>query len=201
MRLTVFGASGATGKEIVRQAAADGNAVTAAVRNPGEVAFDDPNVQVAQCDVTVPEEVERAVDGSEAVLSALGTRALNAQTHVYSQGSENILHAMQNAGVRRFIGISAMPVGEPENVLERYVFFPLLYGFFGPAYDDMKRMEAIVEASDCEWTIFRPARLVDGGKTSKYQTSRADLAGAMLASIPDPAVMRHAVAILGSTHG
>jgi putative NADH-flavin reductase len=199
MQLTVFGASGATGKAIVRQAAADGNAVTAAVRNPATVAFDDPNVFVAQCDVTVPEEVERVVQGSDAVLSALGTRALNMQTHVYSQGSENILSAMQDAGVRRFIGITAMPVGEPENMLERYVFFPLLYGFFGAAYADMKRMEEIVEASDCEWTIFRPARLVDGGKSSKYQTSRADLAEAMLASIPDPELMRHAVAIVAST--
>jgi putative NADH-flavin reductase len=196
MRLAIFGASGPTGREIVRQAAAAGNAVTAAVRNPGEVSFTDPNVHVVQCDVTQREDVERAVQGSDAVLSALGTHAMNAETHVYSQGSKNILEAMDAAGVHRFVAISALPVGEPETVLERFVFFPLLYSFFGKAYDDMKRMETIVEASGSEWTIFRPARLVDRGTTTKYRTSRADLANAMLDSIRDQALMRHTVELL-----
>jgi putative NADH-flavin reductase len=197
MRLAIFGASGGTGKEIVRQAAATGNTVTAAVRNPAAISFEDPNVQIAQCDVTVASDVEQVVQGSEAVLSAVGSRTLNAETNVYSQGARNILAAMRSAGVRRFIAISALPVGKPENRLERFVFFPALYVLFGRAYEDMKRMEKIVAVSDSEWTIFRPARLVDGGKTTKYHTSRTDLANAMLAAISDPVFVRHVVVIAG----
>jgi len=71
----------------------------------------------------------------------------------------------------------------------------------------MKRMEAIVAASDRDWTIFRPPRLVDRPATGKYRTAidaplsgawritRADLAAAMLAAVNDPTLIRHVVTI------
>ncbi len=194
MRLLVFGATGGTGMEIVRQAASAGHTVAA------------PHHR--ETDVTDRASVEKALaPGYDAVLSALGTHKLQEPTTVYSAGAKNILSAMHVAGIRRFITISAMPVGPPQGLIERFIAYPLLYYFFGAAYEDMKRMEAIVIASDCDWTIFRPAQLVDRPAPGKcrmavdaplrnaWQTSRADLANAMLTAVRDQALIRHVATI------
>jgi putative NADH-flavin reductase len=156
--------------------------------------------------VTERASVASVVRGADTVLSALGTRRLNEATTVYSAGVTNILDAMRDAAVRRFIGISAVPVGTPHGLAE-HVIFPILYRFFGAAYADMKRMEAILAESDSDWTVFRPPQLVDRPATGKYRTSidaplpgawritRADLAAAMLAAVNDAALVRHVVTI------
>jgi putative NADH-flavin reductase len=211
MRLTVFGPTGGTGAEIVRQAAAAGHTVTAVARKPERVS-NTVNVHVVQGDVTDAQSLEPAVAGADAILSALGARSIGEPTTVYSAGTANVLGAMRRAGVRRFIGISAVPVGrgsEQLGPLTRYVIYPILYRFFGPAYDDMKRMEVVAARSDRDWTIFRPPQLVDAPASGKYRTaidaplprawrvSRADLAAAMLAAVEDASLVRHVVTIAG----
>jgi putative NADH-flavin reductase len=206
VRIVVFGATGGTGRELVRQGAAAGNSVVAIGRHPQSLAIT-ANVEVLAADVTDLTAITPAIRGADAVLSALGTRAMNEPTTVYSAGTTNILAAMQIAGVRRFIAVSAAPVGPSKNVLERAILFPILYRFFGQAYDDMKRMETLLAASDCDWTVFRPPQLVDRAPKGTYRTAidsplsgafritRADLAAAMLASINDPTVFRRSIAI------
>jgi NAD(P)H-binding len=87
------------------------------------------------------------------------------------------------------------------------VVFPILWKFFGGLYEDMRRMEQILAASDTDWTVFRPPRLTNGPLTGHARTaigkplpggrvvSRADLAAAVLAAIDDRATVRQAVAI------
>jgi putative NADH-flavin reductase len=206
LRIVIFGATGGTGREIVRQSSAAGNAVAAVARHAKQLAPAPSNVQLVAADVTDRTAVDSVVRGADAVLSALGTHQMNEATTVYSVGAANILAAMREADVRRFIAISATPVGAPRDLAERLIY-PILYRFFGAAYEDMKRMEAIVAASDCDWTIFRPPQLNDRPATGKYRTAidapltggwritRADLAAAMLAAVNDPALIRQVVSI------
>jgi uncharacterized protein YbjT (DUF2867 family) len=206
MRIVIFGATGGTGRELVRQAAAAGYTVAAVARHPETLAAPGAGAEFVAADVTDRASVASVVRGADAVLSALGTRKLNEATTVYSAGVTNILAAMRDSGVRRFIAISAVPVGAPHGLAE-HVIFPILYRFFGAAYEDMKRMEAILAASDCEWTVLRPTQLVDRPATGRYRTAidaplraawritRADLAAAMLASIDDAALVGHVVTI------
>ncbi|MFZ2523085.1 MAG: NAD(P)H-binding protein, partial [Minisyncoccia bacterium] len=52
MKITIFGASGATGKNVVEQALAQGNEVTAFVRNPEKMDIKNDKLTVTQGDVT-----------------------------------------------------------------------------------------------------------------------------------------------------
>jgi putative NADH-flavin reductase len=207
MRIVIFGATGGTGRELVRQSAAAGYAVAAVARHKdAALASAGASVEFIGADVTDRASVASIVPGADAVLSALGTRKLNKATTVYSTGVTNILAAMRDADVRRFIAISALPVGAPHGLAE-HVIFPILYRFFGAAYEDMKRMEAILEVSDCDWTVFRPPQLANRAATGKYRTAidaplagawrltRADLAAAMVAAISDSALVRQIVTI------
>lgn len=210
MKLTVFGPSGGTGQQIVAQALAAGHSVTAVARRPDAVEASGPGLrELVPADLSDAASLREAITGSDAVISALGSRAGNAPTTVYSEGTRAIVAAMKDVGVRRIITISAAPVApnEQKSFVMRRVADPILYRFFGGGYDDMKRMEAVLAQSDSDWTAFRPPRLTDGRATGKYRMavdaglprirsiSRADLAGAILRAVEDNAVVGHAVTI------
>jgi len=208
-RVTVVGATGPTGKELVRRAILSGHEVTAVARRPEAVDYTHPHLTTTRGDVLDPAWSGAELAGSDAVLSALGARQMGRPTHVYSQGTVSVIGAMQRTGVKRLIAISALPV-EPDSYksgLERQVVHPLLHSFFGAGYDDMRRMEAELERSPIEWTVFRPPRLRNRRHRGSYRTAvgrrlpaawslaRTDLADAMLAAIDDSTLVHQAVAI------
>jgi putative NADH-flavin reductase len=166
------------------------------VRDPARLAFADDRLTVAQGDVLQPASLNGSIDGSDAVVSALGPASGRAPTTVYSDGAKNVLAAMRYAGVRRFVAVSAIPVAPPaeiDGLLTRRVLVPLLYRFIGETYADMARMEEMLRASsDIDWTVVRSPRLTNGNATGRYRTainemlphagkiSRADLADWLL---------------------
>ena len=156
-------------------------------------------------DVTHCASVVSVVRGADVVLSALGTRRRNQTTTVYLAGVTNILAAMRDAGVRRLLAISAVPVGAPHGLADT-PSSPILYRFFGAAYDDMKR----TEQSSCKpFRATASARrnssigpppghsrtAIDAPLPAAWRITRADLAAAMLASTNDAALVRHIVTI------
>ena len=126
MHLTIFGASGGTGEQLIRAALDAGHSLAAVARDPSKVRASHERLRTARADVLDPSSLEGTVDGADAVLSALGTGLGNEPTTVYSTGAANILDAMRLAGVPRFIGVSALPVTPRAevSVLERRVVYP-----------------------------------------------------------------------------
>lgn len=118
MRLALFGATGRAGGAILRQARAAGHDVQALVRAPGPPGRDGPHVTVIAGDARDPAATGRAVDGADAVVSAIGgTRPGNLA--VLREGTAAILRAMQVAGVRRLIVIQGFHLpfpGDPDNL-------------------------------------------------------------------------------------
>ena len=107
MRLTIFGASGRTGRQVVAQALAAGHDVTAVVRDPGRLpvpAQDGLRAAVATFDDSAA--VLAAVTGADAVVDALGTPA-RTPTTLRVDAARVIIAAMREAGVRRLVVVSA----------------------------------------------------------------------------------------------
>ena len=76
MKLLIFGSTGGTGRELIKQALDQGHDVVAYARNP--VKLDDikhKKLQIVQGDVLDRAVVENAIEGREAVLSAIGVGA------------------------------------------------------------------------------------------------------------------------------
>ncbi|MFD0598390.1 NAD(P)-dependent oxidoreductase [Catellatospora coxensis] len=113
MKLTVLGATGGIGGHIVRQALDAGHAVTAVVRGSAHFDLRHPALEVATVPgLTDPDPLLPAVKGSDAVLSGVGSRGRKAGT-IASDATRGILGAMAATGVRRFVAVSAAPVGPP----------------------------------------------------------------------------------------
>ena len=210
MKVTVFGATGRIGEQVVRQALDAGHKVTAVVRDPARFDVSDPALKVATVPgLTDPEVLRPALEGSDAAISGVGPRGRK-DGPVASSATRGILRAMEASGVRRLVAVSAVPVGpvpEGESFVNRRIVLPLISAFARDVYADLAAMEDEIRRSTTEWTIVRPPKLVNKPLTGAYRTcvggnvprgysiSRADVAHAMLAALDDPATVKQAVGI------
>jgi putative NADH-flavin reductase len=208
MELTVFGATGGIGGQVVRQALDVGHHVTAVVRDPARLTVTHPNLRVVTAEVTDPEALVPVLTGRGAVLSGLGPRSRKG-VGIASAATRAILRAMDEAGVRRLVVVSAAPLGPPakNEALVLRLMTPVVRAVLREHYADLAVMEADIRGSSTEWTIVRPPRLTDKPPTGTYRTaidatvprgftiSRADTAHAMLAAVADRTTMKQALGV------
>jgi putative NADH-flavin reductase len=209
MQLTVFGASGATGRRLLEQALGAGHTVTAVTRRPDRMP-PRAGLQVVGGDVADAHAVDAAVAGSDAVLSALGVSYNRKPISVYSQGTGNIIAAMHRQGVKRLVVVSSAPLDPAYRASDSLLYARVLEPLFmrrpgRTLYEDLRRMESLVRASDLDWTIIRACWLFDAAEVTHYRladnsadgmfTSRADLAASMLAQLADDRFIRRAVGV------
>ncbi|WP_328632639.1 NAD(P)-dependent oxidoreductase [Streptomyces sp. NBC_00356] len=208
MKLTVFGATGGIGQEIVRQALEAGHEVTAVVRDPARLTVSGERLEVVRGDLKDPESLRPAVAGRDAVLSGLGARR-RADAGIATELTRSVLKAMDAEGVRRLLVVSAGPVGpEPAGspLIDR-VMLKMIGAILKSVYVDLTAMEAELARSATDWTSVRPPRLQDKPLTGSYRTvvggfpragrfaGRADVAHAMLAMVDDPATVKQGVGV------
>ncbi|TDC85972.1 NAD-dependent epimerase/dehydratase family protein [Micromonospora sp. KC606] len=171
MRIAVVGANGRTGRLVVEQALARGYDVIALARRPRQSTPPDRKLSSVSVDALDRERVVEGLYGVDAVISALGIGTSREPTVTYSEGTANLLYAMGRQAIRRIVVISASPVGprQDQSFFDRHVVVPVLERFFGATYQDMRRMEALLAASDTDWTSLRPPRLLEKPATGNYR--------------------------------
>lgn len=208
MNLLIIGATGGTGWELVKQALEQGHKVTAFVRNPEKFQFQDSNLTVVKGNVLDIASVESAVMGKDVVLSALGHKRWFIKTTILSEGTKNIISAMQKYGVKRFICETSLGVSDTWGRLGLYYtlfVIPVITYFY---FKDKERQERFIKESMLDWTIVRPGQLTNRRKRGVYRhgdnvgswiftvrVSRADVADFMLKQLTDESYLRKAPAI------
>ena len=108
MKILIYGASGATGHELVNQALMQGHFVTAFVRNPQKLKIRHDNLTIIQGDILNYQLVENAVKGQHAVLSALGAASPFKYDQSIVDGVNNIIKAMEANSISRFLNKKAL---------------------------------------------------------------------------------------------
>jgi putative NADH-flavin reductase len=197
MSLLIFGSTGGTGRELLKQALTHGHSVSAFARNPAKInEIEHASFQVVRGDVLDPVAVEGAVAGHEVVMSTIGAGA--GRTTLREDGTRNIVEAMGKAGVQRFICQSSLGVGDSRANLPFFTKYMIVSIFLRHAFADHERQEVVVKQSSLDWTIVRPPYLTDGPQTGNYRhgfattdtrirgkISRADVADFMLKQLID----------------
>ncbi len=192
MKLLIIGASRGIGRQLLEQALQAGHEVTAMARHPEKLPGQQEGLKVMAGDILDPQQVQQAVAGQEAVCLTIGIGVTWKPVTVFSQGTENVLAAMAEHGMKRLICVTGIGAGDSEGhggFLYDRIFKPLL---LKTIYEDKNRQEALIKASDVDWTIVRPGFLTNGPRTGKYRVltdlqgvtagkiSRADVAHFML---------------------
>lgn len=169
MKLLVIGATGGTGRAIVRRALEEGHTVTALARRPENVREKHDRLTVARGDVLDPASLDAAVPGHDAVLSALGHKKWFIPSSILSDGTRNVVAAMERHGVRRFVCETSLGVGDTRGRMGLYYtlfVIPVIVWFY---FRDKERQEELIRASALAWTIVRPGQLTNGPRRGKYR--------------------------------
>ena len=195
-RLLVFGATGATGLQVVSQALEQGYDVTAFVRNPDKLTQRSDRLRQVVGNTENAEAVTRAVPGHDIVISALGVGQSFKPDGLIERSMRNVVTAMEAAGVRRLIWQSAFGVsGTRRDVpLVPRIFMATL---LRRIYADKKAGEDFLRQHALDWTLVCPTGLTNSAGAGRYRAgerltlrgvptiSRSDVAAFMLTQIED----------------
>ncbi len=184
MNISVFGATGATGQHLVKQALSAGHQVTALVRKASRLSLQHDSLNTIEGDFDQPKAVLQAVQYADVVISVLGI-GKNGSADVCTNGVRSILAAMAVQKKRRLIVLSAYGAGETQGAsLSAWMIRRIL----AEKMRDKDEMETLVRAANIDWTIVRPPALTNGPLIGTTQSgvglkigffaklSRADLA-------------------------
>ncbi len=216
MNVTVFGATGGTGRAVTRALLAAGHRVTAFARDPSRIDAA-PGCTPYRGDAMEADAVSRAVAGAEAVVVTLGNSQnpfammvgarRTTPPDVCEVGTRNVVEAMRERGVGRLVVVTAFGVGAtralPSGMAKLFLRLVLREHMA-----DKEKQESLVKASGLDWTLAQPVALTDGratgtwsaspdGKVRKAALSRADLAGFIVGEIAAPAHIRETVTLSG----
>jgi len=168
MKLVIFGATGTIGEKVVGQALEQGHAVTAFARTPAKLSSQHPNLTLFQGDVMNLSSVEQAIHGQDAVVCVLGS-GKSLKSTVRAEGTQQIIKAMEQTGVRRLICQSTLGAGDSWGNLDFYWKY-VMFGFIlRKVFADHQLQECYVKQSHLDWTIVRPSAFVDGPRTGSYR--------------------------------
>ena len=209
MKVAIFGATGGTGRIMVRKALERGHELTAAARNPSALLVGHERLRVVKADVMQPQTLEAVVEDQDVVITSVSVgNALKEgrkPTTLFSEGTRNVIAAMEGQGVRRLVCLFSSAV-EPDPALGLVfgnIMRPLL---FKEVYANMSRMEREVRSSGLDWIIVRPSHLTDDPASGWYivgidripkgwRIPREDVAEFTLDQFADNRYLRRAIAI------
>jgi putative NADH-flavin reductase len=197
MKLTIFGSTGGTGRQVVGQALEQGHDVTAFARSPEKLDQKHEKLQVVQGNVLDFPSVERAIHGQDVVLCTLGLPPMD-KSNLRANGTKNIIRAMEKTGVKRFICQSSDGVGDSRDTLPFLMKYLIVPFMLHRAFADHEIQENYIKESQLDWIIVRPVAITDGERTGSYhhgftadnktvtnKISRADTADFMLKQLAD----------------
>ncbi len=209
MKVLIIGATGKLGKALVKQALEEDHIVTAFARNPKKVKLKNKNLTIAKGNVLDLDSLSKAVQGHDAVISALGHKRWFIKTSILSKGTKNIIVAMEKNEVKRFICVTALGVGDSRFKLGLYYTLfvvPLILYFY---FRDKEIQEHLIKKSKLDWIIVRPGQLTNRKKKGKYRhgqglgsyiltrwISRKDVADFMLKQLNDDTYLHKTTAVI-----
>jgi uncharacterized protein YbjT (DUF2867 family) len=207
MNIIVFGATGTVGRLAVEHLLRAGHSVTAFARHPERLGTDHQGLTRVAGDALNADEVAAAVPGHDAALVVLGAGAARRST-IRSEGTLNVIRALQDAGIRRLIVQSTLGARDSWGTLNFWWKRVMFGGILAPVFRDHELQERLVEASGLDWTIVRPGAFTDAptarpviedvpnsARGLDLKINRADLAAFLARIVDEGAYLRRTVGL------
>ena len=168
MKIAVVGATGATGRRVVKHALAHGHFVTAVARHPERLSSAD-RLAFVRGDVLSPGGLTGALDGVDAAISCIGPEKNLSPGTLMSVGVASILTECKRANVRRFVLQSGIGLSDGRELSWPNRFVIRVSGrIFTAAITDKAVAERMTQKIDMEWVIVRPVVLADKPAKGRY---------------------------------
>lgn len=166
MNITIFGATGMVGVEIVKQALWRKHKVTAFGRNVFDLRLEDENLRLFKGALFDEAEVLEAVTGADVVLSAIGG-SIDGSDKTRSLGIKNIIAQMNKAGVKRIIALGGLGIlnADDDTLLIDTPSYP---AEFIPVGNEHRKAYEYLKTSELNWTFICSPNILNNGPTGNY---------------------------------
>jgi putative NADH-flavin reductase len=172
MKIAVLGATGGTGKEVVKQAIAKGHQVIALCRNPKGLEPSE-NLVILEGSVLDQDKLNECFQGCDVVVCSLGGGT------ICSQSQPLINQAIDSQKVKKQVVVTSLGVGDSYNDADMFTTV-LVNTVLRSAIQDKNLQETFIKESTADWTILRPGGLNNGSLTGVYRLQEHGLGGGMV---------------------
>ena len=164
--ILVLGGTGRTGRYIVEQALNDGLRVTALVRDPAKLnhLLSNTNLEILKGDVAHFPDLYNAVQGNDAIVSALGRDGKNIDA--ITKGTENIIAAVQKSKIRRTICLSSFGAGSTRSNKNWLLNTMVRMGGLNGSFQAKAHQELLLYKSKIDFTLVMAGTLADKPQTN-----------------------------------
>jgi len=170
MKVVIFGATGFSGKAILKEALSQQHHVTVLVRNKSAILIQDENLLIVEGNVLDRNTIAGVLNNCDAAIQCLGVggKGNGKFTTFISDATKIIVEEMEKQRIKRLIAMSNVGAGNSLS-FQPWIFtkiiLPSFMKWLQVIIDDKNRMEPIIMNSELDWTIVRCPHIVD--KTPK----------------------------------
>ncbi len=170
MKVCILGATGRVGSNIINLALKDSAEVTALARDLNRIEIHHERLRVIEGNVLNENDIKKAIEGSNIVISALGTD----QNGTLAKSMPQIIKQMEEAGVHKIITIGTAGILQARAN-------PNLYRFQSTeskrktttaAEDHLAAYKVLSNSNNLCWTVVCPTHLIDGEATEVYRIEK-----------------------------
>ncbi|MCG2616874.1 NAD(P)H-binding protein [Terrimonas sp. NA20] len=182
MRILLLGATGRTGRLLVKQALQRGHEVMVLVRNRSKIGITDPNLQVMQGHPADRACLDTAMKGCDAVISTLNISRYNdfpwaplrTPKDFLSNVMSQVISLSDAHGIQRIIFTSAWGVGESVKDIPGWFRWLVRKSNLRYPYLDLYRTEELLRVTSLQWTAVRPTVLINAKKIRPAKVTMGD---------------------------
>jgi putative NADH-flavin reductase len=165
-KISIIGATGRAGSQLLEEALRRGHSVTAIARNTDKLAAR-PNVTIKQVDALDADALQQAISGSDVVISA---------AHFATLPAGAVIGPVKKAGVKRLLvvgGAGSLLLPGGGRVIDSEGF-PAEYKAEASAGAEF--LETLRKEQELDWTFLSPSALFDGTeRTGQFRLGQDDL--------------------------
>ncbi len=178
-KIAILGSTGFVGRVLVKKALEKGLKIKALARKPEKLGHLKDQVEVISGDYFNPDNLEKTVSGTEAVLSTVGPPQRNPlYPEKYEMAMKNLVSILEKHKIKRLIHIGGAghPGGDNEKWPLRRMILKLFLELFWKQGLIAKKLEwEVLKGSSLDWTLVRPPRIVKGRSNSELSADEKNL--------------------------
>jgi uncharacterized protein YbjT (DUF2867 family) len=165
MKISLFGATGPTGRYLIEEALRQDYSLSVYTRDASKLKDYQGKIEIVVGDLTNVKAMTECIRGSTTVISALGPNSLKIKgDRPIMHGVSNIVSVMKTLGVHRLIQISTASYRDPKDSfdLKTHSLLMVFKLIVRKAVDDIRATGELVRDSGLDWTLVRIPNLKDG---------------------------------------
>jgi len=178
-RIAVIGATGKAGKYLLKELIKQDFQLKLLVRNPEKIQTQNTSVQVIVGNVNSYDDVKLLLKDCDAVISMLGLGQPNSEKNIFSTSTQNILEAMEDFKINRYLVITGLNVDTPfdQKGMKTKMGTDWMKANFPETTADKQKEFEILSASNVDWTLVRLPLIEQTDERSSVDVNLKDCTG------------------------